>query len=150
MARHENWGEFPAGAFVVTAGADVQGDRVEIEFVAWGPGEESWSIDYRVVMGDFNALAPFVDQAHTGITVDAATLGKIYSFTGAKLYSNKDYVKALFDILGGWKADADAAGESPVVEPETAAGASPAGQNARLRGLKARARVMTLTMKETP
>ena len=54
MQRRENWGEFPAGAFVITVGADIQGDRVELEFVAWGTDEESWSIDYVVVMGDFN------------------------------------------------------------------------------------------------
>jgi phage terminase large subunit GpA-like protein len=54
MQRRENWGEFPAGGMIITAGADVQGDRVEIEFVAWGEDEESWSIDYVVVMGDFN------------------------------------------------------------------------------------------------
>jgi phage terminase large subunit GpA-like protein len=29
-------------------------DRVEVEFVAWGADEESWSIDYVVIMGDFN------------------------------------------------------------------------------------------------
>jgi len=54
MQRRENWGEFPAGGYVVTVGADVQGDRIELEFVAWGTDEESWSIDYIVVMGDFN------------------------------------------------------------------------------------------------
>ncbi len=54
MQRRENWGEFPAGGYVVTVGADVQGDRVELEFVAWGADEESWSVDYVVVMGDFN------------------------------------------------------------------------------------------------
>ncbi len=54
MQRRENWGEFPPGAFIITCGADIQGDRIEMEFVAWGPDEESWSIDYVVVMGDFN------------------------------------------------------------------------------------------------
>ena len=54
LQRRENWGEFPAGGFVVTVGADIQGDRVEMEFVAWGAEEESWSIDYVVIMGDFN------------------------------------------------------------------------------------------------
>lgn len=54
MQRRENWGDFPAGGYVVTVGADVQGDRVELEFVAWGSDEESWSVDYVVVMGDFN------------------------------------------------------------------------------------------------
>lgn len=54
MQRRENWGDFPVGGYVVTVGADVQGDRVEMEFVAWGAEEESWSVDYVVVMGDFN------------------------------------------------------------------------------------------------
>ena len=37
---------------VITAGVDVQGDRLEVEFVGWGVGEESWSIDYTVIPGD--------------------------------------------------------------------------------------------------
>lgn len=54
MQRRENWGDFPAGGYIITAGADIQGDRIEIEFVAWGTDEESWSLDYVVIMGDFN------------------------------------------------------------------------------------------------
>jgi phage terminase large subunit GpA-like protein len=54
MQRRENWGEFPAGGFIVTAGADIHPDRVELELVAWGAEEESWSLDYVVIMGDFN------------------------------------------------------------------------------------------------
>lgn len=54
MQRRENWGDCPAGGFVVTAGGDIQGDRVELEFVLWGPDEESWSLDYVIIMGDFN------------------------------------------------------------------------------------------------
>jgi len=44
--------EVPAGVAVLTAGVDVQIDRVEVEVVGWGPGEESWSIDYAVIPGD--------------------------------------------------------------------------------------------------
>jgi phage terminase large subunit GpA-like protein len=54
MQRRENWGEFPEGGLVITAGVDVQGDRVEIEFVAWGEGEESWSLDHVMLIGDFS------------------------------------------------------------------------------------------------
>lgn len=54
LQRRENWGEFPEGGFIVTAGADIQGDRIEIELVAWGADEESWSLGYFIVMGDFN------------------------------------------------------------------------------------------------
>jgi phage terminase large subunit GpA-like protein len=36
----------------LTIGADVQGDRVEAEVVAWGPRRESWSITYIVLPGE--------------------------------------------------------------------------------------------------
>lgn len=45
-------GRVPAGAGVLTAGADVQRDRIEVEIVAWGPERESWSVDYRLMKGD--------------------------------------------------------------------------------------------------
>lgn len=42
----------PEGGFLVTSGVDIQIDRAEIETVAWGLGEENWSIDYRVLWGN--------------------------------------------------------------------------------------------------
>lgn len=53
MSRVEEWGDqLPAAIAVVTAGVDVQGDRLELEIVGWGVGEESWSIEYTVLFGD--------------------------------------------------------------------------------------------------
>ncbi|WP_065329470.1 phage terminase large subunit family protein [Tritonibacter mobilis] len=42
----------PMGAGVLTAGIDMQNDRLEVEIVAWGLGEESWSVDYKTLWGD--------------------------------------------------------------------------------------------------
>ena len=42
----------PAGALVLTAGIDVQGNRIECEVVGWGENERSWSIDYFILRGD--------------------------------------------------------------------------------------------------
>jgi phage terminase large subunit GpA-like protein len=42
----------PAGVAVITAGLDVQADRVECEVVGWGRNEESWSLEYRRFFGD--------------------------------------------------------------------------------------------------
>jgi phage terminase large subunit GpA-like protein len=52
--RRENYkvGVVPQGVMFLTAGADVQKDRIEVEVVGWGRGKESWSIDYRVLEGD--------------------------------------------------------------------------------------------------
>jgi len=52
--RRESYkvGTVPPGALFLTAGADVQKDRIEVEIVGWGRGKESWSVDYRVFEGD--------------------------------------------------------------------------------------------------
>ncbi|MCO5352575.1 MAG: phage terminase large subunit family protein [Bryobacteraceae bacterium] len=52
--RREDYriGTVPEGGLFLTAGADVQKDRIEVEVVAWGRGKENWSVDYRVLMGD--------------------------------------------------------------------------------------------------
>lgn len=42
----------PMGAVYLTAGVDMQQDRIEVEVVGWGLGEESWSIEHRVIWGD--------------------------------------------------------------------------------------------------
>lgn len=44
--------QVPAGGVFLTAGVDMQMDRLEVEVVAWGVGEESWSVDYAVLWGD--------------------------------------------------------------------------------------------------
>jgi phage terminase large subunit GpA-like protein len=53
LARKENWGDaVPNGVVIITAGVDVQDDRLEVELVGWGVREESWSLGYRVIHGD--------------------------------------------------------------------------------------------------
>lgn len=51
-------GTVPAGALFLTAGADVQKDRIEVQIVGWGRGKESWLVDYVVLDG--NASLPEV------------------------------------------------------------------------------------------
>lgn len=53
MVRRERWGTvLPAGVVILTCGVDVQDNRLELEIVGWGRGEESWSIDYQILYGD--------------------------------------------------------------------------------------------------
>jgi phage terminase large subunit GpA-like protein len=49
--EHYRIGIVPEGGYVLTAGVDVQNDRLEIEIVAWGSNKESWSVDYRIIYG---------------------------------------------------------------------------------------------------
>lgn len=52
LYKHQSdYSEVPAGAYVLTAGVDVQKDRLEVEVVAWGEGEESWSMDWKLIEG---------------------------------------------------------------------------------------------------
>lgn len=46
----------PIEVCFITAGADVQKDRIEVEIVGWAKGKRSYSIDYRVLPGDTNQL----------------------------------------------------------------------------------------------
>lgn len=41
----------PAGVLRITIGVDVQEDRLELEVVGWGRGEESWGLGYHVLIG---------------------------------------------------------------------------------------------------
>lgn len=53
MATREDWGRLPpAEILVITAGIDVQGNRLELEIVGWAPGYESWSLVYMEIIGD--------------------------------------------------------------------------------------------------
>lgn len=45
-------GTVPDEAVFLTAGVDVQKDRIEMEVVGWGRNLESWSIDYQIIPGD--------------------------------------------------------------------------------------------------
>lgn len=62
MERRETWGErLPPDVAVLTAGVDVQDDRLEVELVGWGRDEESWSIDHRILWGDPSGPAVWQD-----------------------------------------------------------------------------------------
>ena len=45
-------GTIPPRCAMITAGVDVQKDRLEIALVGWGPGDESWVLDHHKLYGD--------------------------------------------------------------------------------------------------
>lgn len=42
----------PAGVLAITAGIDTQNNRLAVQIVGWGEGEESWVIDNQEIFGD--------------------------------------------------------------------------------------------------
>lgn len=47
-------GEVPRDGLILTAGADIQTNRIEVEIVAWGRDRQSWSVDYKLLDGPTN------------------------------------------------------------------------------------------------
>lgn len=45
----------PSNGLLITAGADVQGDKIFVVLVAWGKGEESWRVGFHAIHGDTSA-----------------------------------------------------------------------------------------------
>jgi phage terminase large subunit GpA-like protein len=53
LKNRERYGcEVPDDVLVLTAGVDTQDNRLEVEVVGWGLGQESWGIQYAVFVGD--------------------------------------------------------------------------------------------------
>ena len=53
LSRVEEYNaEVPIDAVCLTAGVDVQKDRLEIQIIGWGSNQESWSIGYYKIFGD--------------------------------------------------------------------------------------------------
>ncbi len=59
-SRRENYPTYrpPAKVVFLTAGCDVQKDRLELEIVGWCKDLQSYSIDYRVIPGDTSSTGP--------------------------------------------------------------------------------------------
>jgi phage terminase large subunit GpA-like protein len=51
--RREYYGEtLPDPVLILTAGVDVQDDRLELEILGWGVGRQSWGVRYQQLLGD--------------------------------------------------------------------------------------------------
>lgn len=116
MSRRRAWAaQVPMGAIYLTAGIDMQMDRLEVEIVGWGVGEESWSIEYHVLWGDplqtdvwddlDDLLAStFVHESGAVLPISAACLdtgGTSGMTLAAYGYAQGRTARRLFAIKGG-------------------------------------------------
>jgi phage terminase large subunit GpA-like protein len=58
-ADYNTTDDIPDGVVMITAAADVQGDRLEYEILGWGEDEQSWSLDYQAIYGDLSTDEPW-------------------------------------------------------------------------------------------
>ncbi|WP_179957470.1 phage terminase large subunit family protein [Exilibacterium tricleocarpae] len=89
----------PAQGLLVTCGIDVQHDRVELVFRAWGVGEESWLLYYGAIYAD-GSCADKNDAVWPAL--DSQIFASIRHATGCQIY-----VKAIsIDSSDGATSDA--------------------------------------------
>lgn len=69
--------ELPEGVVFLTIGTDVQKDRIEAEIVGWGRDKQSWSIDYRVLVGDTSNESNEVYAQLDKLLDETWTIGKL-------------------------------------------------------------------------
>ncbi|MGD7397261.1 phage terminase large subunit family protein, partial [Ralstonia pseudosolanacearum] len=105
LERREDYaiGTVPAGGLLLSAGADVQKDRIEVSIWAFGRGREAWLVEHRVLMGDtardavWKRLAELVEEQWThasGATMPLARLALDTGFATQEAYA---FVRACGD-----------------------------------------------------
>jgi phage terminase large subunit GpA-like protein len=88
--RREDYdlGTLPSGGLFLTAGADVQRDRIEVDIWAWGRGLESWLVDHMVIEGgpadpkSWGALTALLSQTWPNNTGGQHGLARLAIDTG--------------------------------------------------------------------
>ncbi|MBD2115796.1 phage terminase large subunit family protein [Microcystis wesenbergii] len=111
----------PHGGLLVTAGVDVQGDRLSVGVYAWGPGEESWLIYSIELYGDPTEskvwedldvllLSKFTHAGGSELAITAAAIdsgfkpNEVYNFVrrraGRNLYAVKGMSTAGKPVIG--------------------------------------------------
>lgn len=98
--RAEDFGpKVDEGVVVVTAGIDVQNDRVEVECVGWGRSEESWSLSYDTIYGDPSTPQLWQDlDAHLATRYETED-GRTLQIRAACIDSGGHYTKAVYDFV---------------------------------------------------
>lgn len=104
MARREEYSAAaPLGVLYITAGIDMQPDRLEVEIVGWGVGEESWSLGYVVIWGDPMTPDPWNDLDDLLAETWEHESGAVLPVSAACLDTggNKGYTQAAYDYAAG-------------------------------------------------
>ena len=115
LARREEYkAELPDGVLVLTAGVDVQDDRLEYEVVGWGLRKENWGIRRGQLMGkpDDPSLWERLDDIlqHQYSFADGKTLRISNTFVddgghytmNTRMECAKRQSKSVFDCKGFW------------------------------------------------
>ncbi|MEA1674088.1 phage terminase large subunit family protein [Nitrospirillum sp. BR 11163] len=93
-------GRIPVGGLMLIAGADCQGDRVEVHIKAFGGNLQRWTVDYRVIPGHIStaaareALDALLQETWPDSFGNHRTLDMLAIDAGAYTNDVKDWVKS--------------------------------------------------------
>ena len=105
LERREDYriGTVPLSGLLLTAGGDVQKDRIEVSIWAFGRGKESWLVEHRVLMGDtaradvWNDLGKLIAETWTHAGGSALPLVRFALDTGFATQEAYAFVRAVRD-----------------------------------------------------
>ena len=121
-------GTVPRSGLILTAGVDVQADRLEVVVTAWGRDEQCWIIRYEKIMGDplkkevWEQLVHVTGKTYSGLKVRATCIDSGY--LTQEVYSRCKQYKYLH-----WFAIKGQAGDKPLI-------ANPTKQEVTVNGKK--------------
>lgn len=113
-ARRTDYGaDLPDEVLLLTAGVDVQDNRLECEVVGWGEGHRSWGIQYFIIFGDPGQTAvwdqlddiliekrwQYADGSSIGVTTACIDSGGHYT-TEVYEYCHKRMAARIYPIKG--------------------------------------------------
>ena len=141
LERREDYriGSIPAGGLLLTAGADVQKDRIEVSVWAFGRGKAAWLIEHRVLMGDtardevWQSLAAVLRETWTHETGSQLPLLRLALDTGFATQEAYAFVRRVRDVR--LMAVKGVARGAALVGTPTAVDATTGGKKLR-RGIK--------------
>ena len=141
LERREDYriGTIPVGGLLLTAGADVQKDRIEVSVWAFGRGKEAWLVEHRVLMGDtarnevWQSLAAVMRETWTHETGCQLSLSRLALDTGFATQEAYAFVRSVRDAR--LMAIKGVARGAALVGTPTAVDATTGGKKLR-RGIK--------------
>jgi phage terminase large subunit GpA-like protein len=101
----------PRGVGLLTAGVDVQGDRIELLVWGWGAGEERWLIEWEVLNGDpgkkdvwqeleRRRLAPRLHESGATLSIAAMCVDAGYQTDAVHNYCDSRLAQHVVAVVG--------------------------------------------------
>jgi phage terminase large subunit GpA-like protein len=145
LERREDYaiGTVPSGGLLLTAGADVQKDRIEVSIWAFGRGKECWLVEHRVLMGDtareavWQRLAQLLAETWTHERGAPLSLSRLALDTGFATQEAYAFVRQVRDsrVMAVKGVRSGGMGGAALIGTPTAVDVSQAGKKLR-RGIK--------------